>query len=81
MIGGCSLWRFAASTMTPQHHLYLASPNFTKIHPNLYGRNSAKVHPYAHPQHLKVLKYFLYIQYGCGMQSMGVCSLKHDTAI
>jgi len=38
------------------------------------------VHPYAHPQHLKVLKHFVYIQYGCGMQSMRVCSLKHDTA-
>ena len=35
---------------------------------------------HAHPQHLKVLKHFVYIQYGCGMQSMGVSSLKHDTA-
>jgi len=32
------------------------------------------------PQHLKVLKHFVYIQYGCGMWSMGVCSLNHDTA-
>jgi hypothetical protein len=38
------------------------------------------VHPYAHPQHLKVLRLFVYIQYGCGMQSMGVFSLNHDTA-
>jgi hypothetical protein len=54
-------------------------PIFLKstLHP--YGRNSVRVHPYAHPQHLKVLKHFLYIQYGCGMQSMGVCSLNHDT--
>jgi hypothetical protein len=37
------------------------------------------MHPYAHPQHLKVLKLFVYIQYGCGMQSMGVFSLYHDT--
>ena len=35
---------------------------------------------HAHPQHLKVLKHFVYIQYGCGMQSLGVCSLNHDTA-
>ena len=43
---------------------------------------SIRVYPYAHPhpQHLKVLKHFVYIQYGCGMQSMGVCSLNHDTA-
>ena len=37
------------------------------------------MYPYAHPQHLKLLKHFVYIQYGCGMQSMGVCSLNHDT--
>jgi hypothetical protein len=43
---------------------------------------SIRVYPYAHPQHLKVLKHFVYIQYRCGMQSMGVCSLNlnHDTA-
>jgi hypothetical protein len=38
------------------------------------------MHLYAHPQHLKVLKLFIYIQYGCGMQSMRVFSLNHDTA-
>ena len=31
--------------------------------------------PYAHPQHLKVLKHFAYIQYGCGMLPMRVFSL------
>jgi hypothetical protein len=55
-------------------------PNFPKIHPHPYGRNWVRVHPYAHPQHLKVLKHVVYIQYGCGKQSMGVCSLNHDTA-
>ncbi len=38
------------------------------------------MYPYTHPQYLKVLKHFVYIQYGCGMQSMGVCSLNHETA-
>ena len=38
-----------------------------------------RVHPCAHPQHMKVLKHFLYIQYGCGMQSVVVYSLNHDT--
>ena len=42
----------------------------------LYG---IRVYPYAHPQHLKVLKHFVYIQYVCEMQSMGVCSLNYDT--
>jgi len=37
------------------------------------------MHPYAHQQHLKKLKLFVYIQYGCEMQSMRVCSLNHDT--
>ena len=41
---------------------------------------TVRVHPYAHPQHLKVLRHFFYIQYGCGMQLMGVWSLNHDTA-
>jgi len=35
---------------------------------------SIRMHPYTHPQHLKVLN-TLYIEYGCGMQSMGVGSL------
>jgi hypothetical protein len=38
------------------------------------------VYPYTHPQHHKVLKYFAYIQYGCGVQSLRVCSLNHDTS-
>jgi hypothetical protein len=54
------------------------APIFRKIHPHPYGRNSVRVHPYAHPLHLKVLKHFVYFQYGCGMQSMGVGSLNHD---
>jgi hypothetical protein len=41
--------------------------------------NGIRVHPYVHPQHLKVLKHSVYIQHGCGMQSMGVFSLNHDT--
>ena len=37
-----------------------------------------RMHPYAHPQHLKVLKqHFVYIQHGCGMQLMGVGSLQY----
>jgi hypothetical protein len=40
---------------------------------------SIRMHPYAHPQHLKVLKHFVYIQYGCGMQSMEAVGLNHDT--
>ncbi len=38
-------------------------------------------HPYAHPQHMKLLKHFLYIQYGCEMQSVVAYSLNHDTTM
>ena len=36
-------------------------PNFPKIHPHLHMRNSVRVHLYAHPQHIKVLKHFTFI--------------------
>jgi hypothetical protein len=55
-------------------------PIFPILHPHLHTYYSIRMHPYAHPQHLKVLKHFVYIQYGCGMQSMGVWSLNNDTA-
>jgi len=51
---GCNQWGFAASTMTPQHHTGLA-----KTHPHLHTYYNIRMHPYAHPQHLKVLKYFV----------------------
>jgi hypothetical protein len=46
--------------------------------PDLHRYNSVRVDPYAHSHHIKVLKHFVYILYGCGMQSMGVWSLNHD---
>jgi len=52
-----------------------------KIYPLLNTYYDIMMHPYAHPQHLKVLQHFVYIQYGCGMQSMRVFSLNHDTAL
>jgi hypothetical protein len=72
-------WGFAASTMTSQHHTGSAIPHYPKIHPRLHMYYGIRVDPYAHPQHLKVLKHFVYIQYVCGMHSMGVCSLNHGT--
>jgi hypothetical protein len=54
-------------------------PNLPKFGPHLHRYTSVRVHPYAHPQHMKVLKHFIYMQYGCGMQSVVVYSLNHDT--
>ncbi len=81
------LWMWDAvdggSKPQPWHHNIIQArpyPIFPKTHHHLHTYYSIRMHPYAHPQHLKVLKHFLYIHYGCGMQSMGVWSLNHDTA-
>jgi hypothetical protein len=57
------------------------TPFSQKFHPHLHMYYSIRMNPYAyaHPQHLRVLKHFVYIQYGCGMHLMGVCSFNHDT--
>ena len=65
--------------MTLQCHLGSALPQVSKIRPHLHRYNSVRVHPYAHPQHMKVLNHFIHIQCGCGMQSMVVYSLNHTT--
>jgi hypothetical protein len=76
---GCSQWWFTASSVTPQHIRALPYPNFSKLDPHLHMYNSVRVHSYVHPQHMKVLNHFIYIQYGCGVQSVVVYSLNHDT--
>ncbi len=53
-------------------------PNLPEIHPHLHRQNSVRVHPFAHPQYIKVLKHFVYTWFGCGMQSAGLWSLNHD---
>jgi hypothetical protein len=57
----------AASTMTAQHHTGSAIPHS----PPPAHVLQHTVYPYAHPQHLKVLKLFVYIQYGCGAVNGG----------
>ncbi len=37
------------------------APNLPKIHPHLQRCISIRVHPYAHPQHIKVLKHLTFI--------------------
>ncbi len=63
--------------ITTSHRLS-PTPIILKSTPDLHRRNSVRVHPYAHSQHIKVLKHCVCIQYGCGMHSMRVCSLNHD---
>jgi hypothetical protein len=74
-MGVCSLYHDTATSYRLGHSPYaLKSPTTCTC-------NTAIDEPmYAHPQQLKVLKHFVYIPYGCGMQSMGVFSLNNDTA-
>ena len=39
--------------------------------------NCVRVHPYAYPQHMMVLIHFLFIQYGCGKQTVVVYNLNN----
>ncbi len=51
------------------------TPNYPKFDSHPQWCNSVRVHPYAHPQHMKVLKHFQYIQYECKKQSEVVYSV------
>ncbi len=65
----------------PWHHITVCShphPNFLKIHPHLHKYYSVRVPPYVQPKHIKELKHFVYLWYGCGMKSGAVCRLNHD---
>ncbi len=71
-------WWSTTSTMTSQHHLdstvtqncqYLTLPCWC---------NRVRVHLYANRHHWKVLKHYIFIQYGCKKQSKVVYSLNDD---
>ena len=49
---GCSLGPLAASTMTPQRHLAQPYPTCTGV--------TVRLDPQAQPQHMNVLKHFIY---------------------
>ncbi len=55
------------------------TPIFLKSPPHLLHRpTSVRVHPSAHPRHIKVIKHFVYIWHECGMHSKRIWSLNHD---
>ena len=60
MDAGGSQWWLTASTMTPQHIWAPPCPNFPNFGPHLHMYNSVRVHPYTHPQHMKVLKHVVH---------------------
>ena len=77
------MWHAICVGLEPQPQPYNITcthqyPKFPKIHPHQQKHNSVPGDPYAHPQHSKVMaKHFVYIWYGCGMQSVLVWSLIH----
>jgi hypothetical protein len=60
-----------------RHNGIRVTPTFLKSISDLRRGNSVRVDPDAPPQHIKVLKNFVYIWYGCKMQSVGVWSLNY----
>ncbi len=80
------MWDAVSHGLQPQpwHHNVIWAPpyhNTSTFYPHLHRYNSVRMHPYAHPQHMKLLKHVIYIQYGCGMQSAVVYSLNHNTTM
>jgi hypothetical protein len=57
------------------------TPIFQNLPPPLHHYNCVSVHPNAFSQHMKVLKHFIYMYYGCVMQSGVVYSLNNDTTM
>jgi hypothetical protein len=58
---GCRVRWFTASTMTLQHHWCLTVPSIFQKSTTICTDISIRVHPYPYPQHIKVLKHFIYI--------------------
>jgi len=48
------------------------NPNFEKFAPPLYRYNCVRVHPNAFPQHMKVLKHFIYVLWMCDAEWGGL---------
>ncbi len=81
---GCSPWVFGASTMTLQHHSGSALPQLSENPSLTYRRNSVRVYPYAHPQHIKALNtlYTYDMDVGCSLWGFGASTmiLQHPRA-
>jgi hypothetical protein len=69
------LWGFGASTL--QYNITQAQP-YQKSTPHLKRYINVRVHPYAHPQHFKVLNHFVYMTWIGDAVSRGLEPLNHD---
>ncbi len=71
---------FSLNHDNPTSFGFTHTPIFQKMAPSyLHMYYSVRVNPYAHPQHIKVLKHIVCILYGCGLQSEASCRINHDT--
>ncbi len=71
---------FSLNHENPTSFWFAHTHFFEKLAPSyLHMYYSVRVNPYAHPQHIKVLKHIVCILYGCGLQSEASCSINHDT--
>ena len=67
---------------TTMSFLLLLTPIFQNLPPPApHHYNCVRLHPNTFPQHMKVLKHFIYMYYGCVMQSGVVYSLNNDTTM
>jgi hypothetical protein len=68
---GSSQWWSTASTMSSCHHFIATlTPNYQNLGQLCQCNSVRRVHPY-------VYQHFLYIQYGCGKQTVVVYSLNN----
>jgi hypothetical protein len=59
------------TVIMPSFHSSHSDPKYQNLG-QLCQCKCVRVHQYAYPQHITVLKHFLYIQYGCGKQTVVV---------
>jgi hypothetical protein len=59
------------------YFIVAALTQITNIWENFARCSSVRVHSFAYPQHMMVLKHFSYIKYECGKQSVVVYSLNN----
>ncbi len=53
------------------------TPHVTQV-AQILGLNCVRLLPYAYGQHMNVLKYSVYVQFGCGKQFEVAVSHHHD---
>jgi hypothetical protein len=72
---------YSLNNHTTTWFLLRLTPIFQNLAPPLHHHNCVRVHSNVFPQHMKVVKHFIYMYSGCVMQSGVVYSLNNDTTM